>query len=63
MMLFDGTGQTIYLLDKEQTTKPQCYGACAKAWPPVLTKGTPIAADGTNRASSAPRSEPTVRSR
>jgi hypothetical protein len=33
--------------NKEQTTKPQCYGACAKAWPPVLTKGTPIAADGT----------------
>jgi predicted lipoprotein with Yx(FWY)xxD motif len=47
MMLFDGTGQAIYLFDKERTTKPQCYGACAKAWPPVLTKGTPIAADGT----------------
>jgi predicted lipoprotein with Yx(FWY)xxD motif len=47
MMLFDGTGQAIYLFDKEQTTKPQCYGACAKAWPWVLTKDTPIAADGT----------------
>ncbi|HEX6757385.1 MAG TPA: hypothetical protein VF086_03075 [Propionibacteriaceae bacterium] len=47
MMLFDGTGQAIYLFNKEQTTKPQCYGACAKAWPPVLTKGTPIAAAGT----------------
>ena len=46
MMLFDGTGQAIYLFDKERTTKPQCYGACAKAWPPVLTKGTPVAADG-----------------
>ena len=46
-MLFDGTGQAIYLFNKEQTTKPQCYGACAKAWPPVLTKGAPIAADGT----------------
>jgi predicted lipoprotein with Yx(FWY)xxD motif len=47
MMLFDGTGQAIYLFDKEQTTKPQCYGACAEAWPPVLTMGTPVAADGT----------------
>jgi predicted lipoprotein with Yx(FWY)xxD motif len=45
MMLFDGTGQAIYLFDKERTTKPECYGACAKAWPPVLTKGTPVAAD------------------
>ena len=46
-MLFDGTGQAIYLFDKERTTKPECYGACAEAWPPVLTEGTPIAADGT----------------
>jgi predicted lipoprotein with Yx(FWY)xxD motif len=46
MMLFDDTGQAIYLFDKERTAKPECYGACAKAWPPVLTKGAPIAADG-----------------
>ena len=45
LMLFDGTGQAIYLFDKERTTKPECYGACAKAWPPVLTMGTPVAAD------------------
>ena len=46
LMLFDGTGQAIYLFDKERTTTPECYGACAKAWPPVLTMGTPVAADG-----------------
>jgi predicted lipoprotein with Yx(FWY)xxD motif len=49
MMLFDGTGQAIYLFEKEQTTKPECYGACAEAWPPVLTKGTPTATDGTRQ--------------
>jgi predicted lipoprotein with Yx(FWY)xxD motif len=49
MMLFDGTGQAIYLFDKEQTTKPECYGACAEAWPPVLTKGSPTAASGTKQ--------------
>lgn len=49
MMLFDGTGQAIYLFDKEQTTKPECYGACAEAWPPVLTKGSPAAASGTKQ--------------
>jgi predicted lipoprotein with Yx(FWY)xxD motif len=47
-MLFDRSGQAIYLFAKEraskpQTIKPQCYGACAKAWPPVLTEGSPQA--------------------
>jgi predicted lipoprotein with Yx(FWY)xxD motif len=49
MMLFDGTGQAIYLFDKEQTTKPECYDACAEAWPPVLTKGEPTAASGARQ--------------
>ena len=49
MMLFDGTGQAIYLFDKEQTTQPECYGACADAWPPVLSKGTPTASGGTKQ--------------
>jgi predicted lipoprotein with Yx(FWY)xxD motif len=42
-MLFDRSGQAIYLFAKESTSKPECYGACAKAWPPVLTEGTPRA--------------------
>ncbi len=42
-MLFDRSGQAIYLFAKEKTSKPECYGACAEAWPPVLTKGTPQA--------------------
>jgi predicted lipoprotein with Yx(FWY)xxD motif len=45
-MLFDDTGQAIYLFDKETTAKPDCYGDCAKAWPPVLTEGEPVAAGG-----------------
>jgi predicted lipoprotein with Yx(FWY)xxD motif len=49
MMLFDGTGQAIYLFDKEQTSKPECYGACAEAWPQVLTEGSPAAAGGTKQ--------------
>lgn len=42
-MLFDGRGQAIYLFDKERTSEAECYGACAKAWPPVLTDGLPQA--------------------
>ena len=45
-MLFDGTGQAIYLFDIETTSKPRCYDACAEAWPPVLTKGDPVAGPG-----------------
>lgn len=41
-ILFDGRGQAIYLFDKE-TSRPDCYGACAEDWPPVLTKGSPVA--------------------
>jgi predicted lipoprotein with Yx(FWY)xxD motif len=45
-MLFDSTGQAIYLFDVETTSKPRCYGACAEAWPPVLTRGEPVAGSG-----------------
>lgn len=41
--LFDGNDQAIYLFDAEQTDKPECYGDCAAAWPPVLTEGEPVA--------------------
>jgi len=46
-VLFDGTGQAIYLFDKETTGVPDCYGDCAAAWPPVLTEGSPVAGGGT----------------
>lgn len=40
-MLYDATGQPIYLFDVETGPRPRCYGECATAWPPVLTKGEP----------------------
>jgi len=45
-ILADGRGQAVYIFDKETSSKPECYGACAKAWPPVLTKGRPVAGRG-----------------
>jgi len=42
-MLFDASGQAIYLFDDETSTKPTCYDECAEAWPPVLTKSKPMA--------------------
>jgi predicted lipoprotein with Yx(FWY)xxD motif len=40
-MLYDATGQAIYLFDAERSARPECYGECANDWPPVLTTGTP----------------------
>ncbi|WP_107772733.1 COG4315 family predicted lipoprotein [Nocardioides sediminis] len=45
-MLFDSTRQAIYLFDVETTSRPECYDACAEAWPPVLTTGDPVAGPG-----------------
>ena len=45
-MLFDENDQAIYLFTKETGEKPDCYGDCAVAWPPVLTKGEPVAGKG-----------------
>ena len=43
-------GRTLYLFEKDKTTKSTCYGACAAGWPPLITSGKPRAA-GAARAS------------
>jgi predicted lipoprotein with Yx(FWY)xxD motif len=45
-ILFDSEQRAIYLFDKETSESSQCYGACAEAWPPVLTAGEPRAGAG-----------------
>jgi predicted lipoprotein with Yx(FWY)xxD motif len=45
-ILADGQGQALYVFDAENSSRPECYGACAKAWPAVLTKGRPMAGKG-----------------
>jgi predicted lipoprotein with Yx(FWY)xxD motif len=48
--LVDGKGRTLYLFEKDRTKKSTCADACAKAWPPLTTKGSPKAA-GSAKAS------------
>lgn len=61
-MLFDSTGQAIYLFDIETTSKAKCYDACAEAWPPVLTTGDPVAGPGveTSLLATTKRTDGTV---
>lgn len=42
----DRRGQAFYLFGKEHSRRSACYGACARAWPPVLTRGRPLAGEG-----------------
>jgi predicted lipoprotein with Yx(FWY)xxD motif len=43
-------GRAVYLFEKDAGTTSSCYGACAAAWPPVLTTGAPVAASGVKPA-------------
>ena len=45
-IVVDGPARTLYLFEKDKSGKSACSGACAKAWPPLLTKGKPKAGTG-----------------
>ena len=45
-IIVDGSGRTMYLFEKDKGTHSACSGACAKAWPPLMTKGKPKATGG-----------------
>ncbi len=46
--LVNRAGRAVYLFDLEGSSVPECYDDCANAWPPVLTKGKPVAGEGIN---------------
>jgi len=45
-MLFDARKQAIYIFQRDRKNKSNCYGECARLWPPVITKAKPRAGKG-----------------
>jgi len=45
-IIVDSRGITLYDFVQDKGTRSTCYGACAAVWPPLLTKGKPIAGPG-----------------
>jgi len=45
-ILVDSKGITLYDFVQDKGTTSTCYGACAALWPPLVTKGKPIAGPG-----------------
>jgi predicted lipoprotein with Yx(FWY)xxD motif len=46
--LVDGNGRSLYLYTKDTPNTSVCYDKCATAWPPLLTKGAPVAGTGVD---------------
>ena len=49
-ILVDSEGRTLYDFHKDKGSKSACYGACAAAWPPLLTEGNPQAQGPADRS-------------
>jgi predicted lipoprotein with Yx(FWY)xxD motif len=48
--LVDEAGLTLYLYTKDTPGTSNCYDKCAQAWPPLYTKGLPVAGAGVDAA-------------
>lgn len=44
--LVGANGRTLYLFEKDKTSKSTCYGQCASFWPPLITSGRAKASGG-----------------
>jgi predicted lipoprotein with Yx(FWY)xxD motif len=49
-ILTDDRGRALYLFVADTGTTSTCAGECAKEWPPLTTKGAPVAGSGVNAA-------------
>ena len=45
-MLFGPKRQAVYIFQRDSRNRSNCYGECARLWPPVYTRGAPRAGRG-----------------
>ncbi|HUA77822.1 MAG TPA: hypothetical protein VMA86_09125 [Acetobacteraceae bacterium] len=48
--LSDDDGHAVYMFTADRKDMSSCQDACAKAWPPMMTSGAPLAGPGVNAA-------------
>jgi predicted lipoprotein with Yx(FWY)xxD motif len=49
-VLVDSHGKTLYVWAHDKGSKSTCYGDCATYWPPLVTRGKPVAVAGAKSA-------------
>jgi predicted lipoprotein with Yx(FWY)xxD motif len=49
-ILFDGRGFVLYAFTKDARGRSNCFGECARAWPPYIAKGALKAGSGLDQA-------------
>lgn len=70
-ILFDGKGRALYAFTADRRRKSNCFGDCARAWPPYRLRRRPIAGRGVRqdwlgrirRRRGGPRRQVTYRGR
>jgi predicted lipoprotein with Yx(FWY)xxD motif len=44
--VFGPSGKVLYVFGADRGSTSRCYSVCATAWPPLLTRGKPVAGPG-----------------
>src|SRR5262245_65664652 len=62
-VLVDSHGKTLYVWAHDKTSKSTCYGDCAGYWPPLVSRGRPVALGGAQSKLVGTSKRPGGRSR
>jgi predicted lipoprotein with Yx(FWY)xxD motif len=49
-MLWGPNRQAVYIFQRDKRGKSRCYSECAEAWPPLYTRGRPVAGSGVRKS-------------
>jgi predicted lipoprotein with Yx(FWY)xxD motif len=49
-IIVDPRGRSLYLFEKDRHGRSACSGLCVTYWPPLLTKGKPVAIKGAKKS-------------